>query len=55
LQQSCLRHWGGHDVAAGQAALLARARANGLASQGRYEAGSEPSDDTSLFVANYTY
>ena len=55
LQQSCLRHWGGNDVAAGQGALLARARANGLASQGRYEAGSEPSDDTSLFVANYSY
>ncbi|NDF62884.1 MAG: fructose-bisphosphate aldolase class I [Synechococcaceae bacterium WBB_3_034] len=55
LQQSCLHHWAGRDVAAGQAALLARARANGLASQGRYEAGSEPSDDTSLFVANYSY
>jgi fructose-bisphosphate aldolase class I len=55
LQHSCLKHWAGHDVAAGQAALLARARANGAASRGAYIAGSEPSDDTSLFVANYSY
>ncbi len=55
LQHSCLQHWGGHDTAAGQAALLARARANGAASRGTYVAGSEPSDDASLFVANYSY
>jgi fructose-bisphosphate aldolase class I len=55
LQHSCLKHWGGHDVAAGQAALLARARANGAASRGAYVAGSEPSDDESLFVSNYSY
>ena len=55
LQHSCIKHWGGNDVAAGQAALLARARANGAASEGRYEPGSEPSDDASLFVANYSY
>lgn len=55
LQHSCLKHWGGHDVAAGQAALLARARANGAASRGAYIPGSEPSDDESLFVANYSY
>lgn len=55
LQHSCLKHWGGSDVAAGQAALLARARANGAASRGSYVAGSEPSDDASLFVANYSY
>ena len=55
LQHSCLQHWGGSDTAAGQAALLARARANGAASRGAYEPGSEPSDDTSLFVANYSY
>ena len=55
LQHSCLQHWGGRDVAAGQAALLARVRANGAASRGVYAAGSEPSDDASLFVANYSY
>jgi fructose-bisphosphate aldolase class I len=55
LQHSCLKHWGGSDRAAGQAALLARARANGAASRGAYAAGSEPSDDASLFVANYSY
>jgi len=55
LQQSCLRHWGGSDLAAGQAALLARARANGAASRAAYVPGSEPSDDSSLFVANYSY
>jgi len=55
LQHSCIKHWGGHDVAAGQAALVARARANGAASRGAYVPGSEPSDDESLFVANYSY
>ena len=55
LQQSCLKHWAGGNVEAGQAALLARARANGAASRGAYIAGSEPSDDASLFVANYSY
>ncbi len=55
LQHSCLQHWGGSDIAAGQAALLARARANGAASCGAYKPGSEPSDDASLFVANYSY
>jgi fructose-bisphosphate aldolase class I len=55
LQHSCIKHWGGSDRAAGQAALMARARANGAASRGAYEPGSEPSDDTSLFVANYSY
>jgi len=55
LQHSCLNQWGGNDVAAGQQALMARARANGAASRGAYEAGSEPSDDSSLFVANYSY
>ena len=55
LQHSCLQQWGGRDLAAGQASLLARARANGAASRGGYKPGSEPSDDTSLFVANYNY
>ncbi|MCP9833247.1 MULTISPECIES: class I fructose-bisphosphate aldolase [unclassified Cyanobium] len=56
LQHSCLSHWKGTDMAAGQAALLARARANGAAARGTYVPGSEPSDDAaSLFVANYSY
>ena len=55
LQHSCLKHWHGSDLAAGQAALMARARANGAAAQGIYVPGSEPSDDSSLFVANYSY
>ncbi|MFZ9282414.1 MAG: class I fructose-bisphosphate aldolase [Prochlorococcaceae cyanobacterium] len=55
LQHSCIKHWGGRDVAAGQTALLARARANGAASRGAYVAGSELSDDESLFVSNYSY
>jgi fructose-bisphosphate aldolase, class I len=55
LQHSCLKQWGGHDVAAGQRALLARARANSEASLGAYQPGSQPSDDESLFVAGYAY
>jgi fructose-bisphosphate aldolase class I len=55
LQHSCLQHWRGQDRDAGQAALLARARANGAASHGVYVPGSEPSDDATLFVANYSY
>ena len=55
LQQSCLKHWAGHDTAAGQQALLARARANSEASLGAYRPGSQPSDDASLFVAGYSY
>ena len=55
LQHSCLQHWRGLDLQAGQVALLARATANGAASRGCYVAGSQPSDDASLFVANYSY
>jgi fructose-bisphosphate aldolase class I len=55
LQHSCLMQWRGHDVAAGQKALLARARANSEASLGAYQAGSQPSDGERLFVAGYTY
>ena len=55
LQHSCLQQWGGSELQAGQAALLARASANAAASRGAYEPGSELSDDTSLFVANYSY
>ncbi|MEB3239848.1 MAG: class I fructose-bisphosphate aldolase [Cyanobacteriota bacterium] len=55
LQHSCLKHWAGGNVEAGQAALLARARANGAASRGAYRPGDESSDDASLFVADYSY
>jgi fructose-bisphosphate aldolase class I len=55
LQHSCLQQWAGRDVAAGQRALLARARANAEASLGAYRAGSQPSNDESLFVAGYAY
>ena len=55
LQHSSLKQWAGHDRAAGQRALLARARANSEASLGAYRAGSQPSDDASLFVAGYSY
>ena len=46
---------GGGMLVSNDAALMARARANGAASRGGYVAGSEPSDDASLFVANYSY
>nr|AHK23670.1 class I fructose-1,6-bisphosphate aldolase [Chromera velia] len=57
LQQSCLKAWKGKEenIPAAQNALLARARANGQASMGKYVAGSEPSDDTTLFVKGYKY
>lgn len=55
LQHSCLQQWGGHDRTAGQGALLARAQANSEASVGAYRAGSQPSNDESLFVAGYVY
>jgi fructose-bisphosphate aldolase class I len=55
LQHSCLQQWGGHDLEAGQKALLARARASSEASLGSYRAGSQPSNDESLFVAGYVY
>jgi fructose-bisphosphate aldolase class I len=55
LQHSCLLKWRGTDVAAAQAALLARAQANAEASRGAYVAGSQPSDGKHLFVADYAY
>ncbi|MDA9762230.1 fructose-bisphosphate aldolase class I [Desulfobacterales bacterium] len=55
LQHSCLKAWAGKDKEAGQAALLARAKANSEASQGCYVPGSQPSSDEQLFVAGYTY
>jgi fructose-bisphosphate aldolase class I len=57
LQQSTLKTWGGkpENIPAAQKALLARAQANGEASQGKYVAGSQPSDDVTLFVKGYKY
>ena len=55
LQHSCLKAWAGSDIAAGQKALMARAKANSEASLGQYVAGSQPSSDEQLFVAGYTY
>ena len=55
LQSTVLRTWQGkaENVAAAQAALLERARSNGLASMGQYEGGSGSTQ--SDFVANYKY
>lgn len=56
LQKSTLKAWLGlpENVAAAQAVLLARAKANGEASVGKYEGGSG-GDTSSQFVANYSY
>jgi len=55
LQQSVLKAWKGSpdNVAAAQAALLERARANGAAAKGEYAGGS--GDTSSTYVANYSY
>ncbi|XP_055382929.1 fructose-bisphosphate aldolase isoform X1 [Condylostylus longicornis] len=59
LQASVLRAWQGkkENVAAGQAELLKRAKANGEAAIGKYVAGSVvgAGADASLFVANHAY
>mmetsp|Transcript_37126 Transcript_37126/g.37800 ORF Transcript_37126/g.37800 Transcript_37126/m.37800 type:complete len:393 (+) Transcript_37126:59-1237(+) len=57
LQQSCLKAWMGKEenVPAAQAALMARAQANSEANLGKYEAGSQPSADGTLFVKGYKY
>ena len=57
LQSSCIKTWGGkpENVDAAQKQLLARAQANGEASNGEYVPGSQPSDEESLFVKNYVY
>ncbi|CAN8072617.1 unnamed protein product [Agarophyton chilense] len=58
LQQSCLKSWMGkpENVPAAQQALLARARANSLANQGKYTKGSEPSlDALGTFEKGYKY
>lgn len=55
LQQSVLKAWQGkaENLAAAQAALLERAKANGAAAKGEYTGGS--GDTSSTFVANYRY
>lgn len=55
LQQSVLKAWKGDaaNVAAAQATLLERAKANGAASKGTYQGGS--GDTASTYVANYSY
>mmetsp|Transcript_37221 Transcript_37221/g.89098 ORF Transcript_37221/g.89098 Transcript_37221/m.89098 type:complete len:390 (-) Transcript_37221:274-1443(-) len=56
-QSSALKAWAGkkENVEAAQKALLARAQANSEASEGKYVAGSQPSDQESLYVKNYVY
>ncbi|XP_054280127.1 fructose-bisphosphate aldolase-like isoform X2 [Macrosteles quadrilineatus] len=59
LQASVLKAWGGkpENVKAAQAELLKRAKANGEASLGKYEAGSiaGKAGDSSLFIKNHAY
>jgi len=55
LQHSALKAWGGKNIKAGQAALLARAQANSEATTCGYVAGSQPSSDEHLHVAGYIY
>ncbi|MFS6531777.1 class I fructose-bisphosphate aldolase, partial [Microbacterium aurugineum] len=59
LQASVLRAWAGkkENVGAGQNELIARAKANGEAAQGKYVAGSVAGvgAQAGLFVANHAY
>jgi fructose-bisphosphate aldolase, class I len=58
LQQSCLHAWLGKDenIASAQSALLERAKANSLASQGQYTGGAGGNFALqSNFVRNYIY
>jgi len=57
MQSSCIKKWNGksENIEEAQKQLLARARANSEASKGEYTPGSQPSDETSLYVANYVY
>lgn len=59
LQASVLRAWAGKDenVAAGQAELMKRAKANSDASLGKYEAGSiqGKAGDQGLFIKDHAY
>jgi fructose-bisphosphate aldolase class I len=59
LQVTVIKVWAGKDanIGAAQAALLARAKANGLAEQGKYVAGAVQGEGAkqSSFEAKYTY
>ncbi|KNC47964.1 fructose-bisphosphate aldolase class-I [Thecamonas trahens ATCC 50062] len=57
LQKSVLEAWSGSadNVPAAQAALLERAKANGLATLGQYESDGTVAEDSSLFESNYVY
>lgn len=57
LQQSTLKAWQGktENLEAAQNQLKARAQANSEANLGKYEAGSQPSADETLFVKGYKY
>ena len=57
LQQSALKAWGGkpENVAAGAAAFMARADANGAATLGAYGGGAAGAATESLHVSNYKY
>jgi fructose-bisphosphate aldolase class I len=58
LQASVLKAWGGKDanITAGQKAYMLRAKANGLATQGKYQGeGASAAAAESLFVAKHTY
>lgn len=58
LQASVLKAWQGkkENVPAAQKEFLARAHANGMASQGKYEGGTEgAAGNQSLFVAKHSY
>lgn len=58
LQQTCLQVWSGRkeNVQKAQEALMIRAKANGLAQQGKYKGeAANASANKSLYVANYKY
>jgi len=57
MQSSCIKIWDGkpENVKAAQKQLLARAQANSEASVGKYEPGSQPSIEESLYVKDYAY
>lgn len=59
LQASVLQAWAGkkENICGAQQELMKRAKANGLAAQGKYEAGSIPtfSGDKSLYVPQHKY
>merc|ERR1712094_24875 len=57
MQSSCIKKWMGkpENKEAAQAQFLARAQANSEASTGSYKPGSQPSDEESLYVKDYSY